>query len=102
MAIEPIPTDRAVIREELLALIAKEGLINRERLTPDATLESIGMASYDMVMILMAIEEKYGVYISVDTELSEITTLEQLLDLLTLRVQAGPTPPPELPKMTAP
>jgi acyl carrier protein len=102
MAIEPIPADKALIREDLLALIAEEGLIHRERLTPDATLESLGMASYDMVMILMAIEERYGVYISVDTQLSEVKTLEQLLDLLTVRIEAGPTPPPELPKITAP
>lgn len=95
-------SDLTNLREELLDLIAKEGLIHREKLVADATLESIGMASYDMVMVLMAIEEKYGVYIAVDTDLSEATTLDGLLDVLMQRIAAGPTPPPTLPKASAP
>lgn len=90
------------LREELLDIIEKEGLIRREKLTPDATLESIGVASYDMVMVLMAIEEKYGVYITVDTEFSEAATLGDLMNTLVERIQSGvsdprdetPLPPP--------
>lgn len=86
------------LREELVDIIAKEGLIHREKLTSEATLESIGMASYDMVMVLMAIEEKYGVYIVVDTELSEAKTLNELLAVLTRRIESGESAPkPEAP-----
>lgn len=90
-------TDTSQMREELLDLIAKEGLIDRAKLTPEATLETLGFASYDMVMILMAIEEKYSVYLPVDAEISEVKTLEQLLDILIRRIeqeQANPTPRP--------
>ncbi len=89
--------DKSEIREELLKIIEEEGLIRKERLTPDATLESIGMASYDMVMILMGIEDRFGVYISVDSDLSEVTTLSGLLDVLADKIknhdgQSAPAP----------
>jgi acyl carrier protein len=80
-------TDKEQIREQLLDIIATEGMVDRAKLTPDATIESIGMASYDMVMILMAIEEKFGVYLSVESELTEVKTLDQLLDGLADRIQ---------------
>lgn len=80
-------TDKEDIREQLLDIIATEGMVDRAKLTPDATIESIGMASYDMVMILMAIEEKFGVYLSVESELTEVKTLDQLLEALTDRIQ---------------
>lgn len=86
------------MREELLDIIAKEGLVDRAKLTPDATIETIGLASYDMVMILMAIEEKYDVYLPVDAELSEVKTLDSLLTLLVARIErekANPTPRPQ-------
>jgi acyl carrier protein len=96
-----VTQDIATIREELLEIIEKEGLIAREKLVPDATLESLNMASYDMVMVLMGIEEKYGIYLSVDTELAEIKTLAALLDFLAGRIAEGrsdPKPADEAPK----
>jgi acyl carrier protein len=91
-------TGTAEMREQLLEIIAKEGMIHREKLIPTATLETIGLASYDIVMILMAIEEKYGVYLSVDSELSDLKTLDELLNLLATRIeqqQSNPQPVPE-------
>ena len=37
-------------------------------------------------MILMAIEEKFDVYISVDSEMSEMETVQDLLDLATKKI----------------
>jgi acyl carrier protein len=89
-------SDTEELREQLLDIIATEGMVDRAKLTPDATIETIGMASYDMVMILMAIEEKYGVYLSVDSELTDVKTLDQLLTILAERVkQGGNAPAPE-------
>jgi len=93
-----VMTDTVDMREELLDIIAKEGMVDREKLTGDATLETLGFASYDIVMILMAIEEKFGVYLSVDSELSDVKTLDDLLGVLTTRIadqQANPQPKPE-------
>jgi acyl carrier protein len=75
------------VRGQLLDIIAKEGMIDRDKLTPGATLETIGVASYDMVMILMAIEEKFGVYLSVDSDVTDVTTLDDLLNVLETRIE---------------
>lgn len=77
------------MREELLDIIAKEGLIARERLTAEATFESLGLASVDVVMLLMAIEEKYNVYLPIDAELSGISTLPELLELLVAKIKTA-------------
>lgn len=81
--------DFASIRERLLTIIEKEGMIAREKLLPEATMESLNMASYDMVMVLMGIEEEFGIYLSVDAELTEIETLNGLLDHLAARIAAS-------------
>lgn len=88
-----VTKDIASIRERLLTIIEKEGMIARDKLTPEATMESLNMASYDMVMVLMGIEEEFGVYLSVDTELTEIKTLDVLLDHLAGRIAAGESDP---------
>ena len=77
-----------LLRSALIDLVAEEAMLDKERLTEDATMEHINMASYDMVMVLMAIEEKHGVYISVDTDLSEAKTFGALLDVLVRRIEA--------------
>lgn len=91
--------DDATMRTELLELFSREAVIPREKLTDDATLESLGIQSIDMVMVLMAVEEKYNVYLPVDAELSEIKTLPQLLDLFVARIRTAPPGdqrPPEM------
>lgn len=71
------------IQERLLAIIAKEGMVDREKLMPDASLDSFGVASVDVVVILLAIEEEFGVYIPVDSELAEVRTVGDLTKALT-------------------
>lgn len=44
------------IEERLLAIVSREGLIDRSRLSRDATLESLGIASADVIVILMAVK----------------------------------------------
>ena len=82
-------TDIAVLREEILDIIEKDGMIPRDKLTPDATMESLNLASYDLVMVLMGIEDKYGVYLTVDAGLTEARTLGELLDHMARRIAAG-------------
>lgn len=66
---------------ELLDLIAEEALIDRAKLTPDATIESLGIDSVDTVSVIFALEERYGVQIETD-EISRESTLMQLYDLV--------------------
>jgi acyl carrier protein len=63
------------IEERLLTIVAREGLIDRSKLSKDATLESLGIASADVIVILMAVEEEFGAYIPVDGSLSDARTV---------------------------
>jgi len=67
--------------DELLDLIAEEALIDRSKLSPQATLEALGLDSVDTVSILFAVEEKYGVKLETD-QLSRQQTLGYLMDLV--------------------
>lgn len=63
------------IEDRLLAIVSREGLIDRTKLSADATLESLGIASADVIVILMAVEEEFGAYIPVDGSLSDARTV---------------------------
>jgi len=52
--------------EELITIIAEEALIDRAKLDPAAKLEDIGLDSVDLVSVIFAIEEKYGIEIAED------------------------------------
>jgi acyl carrier protein len=82
---EPSQDVRA-ISTEILEVILAEGGVDRTRLTPDATLETLGLASIDLVMALMTIEEKFGVYIPLDNELTEAKNLEDFVDSVAGRI----------------
>jgi len=78
--------DTQKLQNELLDLVAEEAMVDRATLKAEAQLEDLDIASADFVMILMAIEEKYDVYISVDNELSDLKTVQDLLDLAAKKI----------------
>lgn len=80
--------DTATLQNELLDLVAEEAVVDRDTLKTEARLDELDIASADFVMILMAIEEKYGVYISVDNEIAELQTVQDLLSLVSAKIQA--------------
>ena len=63
------------IEDRLLVIVSREGLIDRSKLALDATLEGLGIASADVIVILMAVEEEFGAYIPVDGSLSDARTV---------------------------
>jgi acyl carrier protein len=70
------------IEDRLLAIVSREGLIDRAKLAPDATLDSLGIASADVIVILMAVEEEFGAYIPVDGSLSDARTVGEFVAAL--------------------
>lgn len=70
------------IEERLLTIVSREGLIDRTRLSADATLDSLGIASADVIVILMAVEEEFGAYIPVDGTLSDARTVGEFVAAL--------------------
>lgn len=83
-----MPSDD-VLREEIIQLIMTERNVEREKLVPEASFRSLGFESLDVVMLLMGIEEKYGIYLPIDGELSTVNTLSELLDLLVARIKTA-------------
>lgn len=82
-------TEKNDISQELLELVAREGMVDVSEITPESRLEDLDIQSADFVMILMALEEEYGVYISVDNELSEVQTVQDLLTLAQAKIEEG-------------
>ena len=70
------------IEDRLLTIVSREGLIDRSKLSRDATLDSLGIASADVIVILMAVEEEFGAYIPVDGSLSDAKTVGDFLAAL--------------------
>ncbi len=77
----------AGLETELLDLVAEEGMIDRTLLKPEALLSDLDIASADFIMILMAIEEKYGIYISVDNEMAELKSVQDLLSVASKKIR---------------
>jgi acyl carrier protein len=74
---------RQEIERRILDVIAREGMVPREKLTPDATLESLSISSIDVVSILMGLEEEFDVYVPVDGDLAMAKDVQELLSSLT-------------------
>jgi len=82
-----IVENREKLENDLLDLVADEGRIDRDLLKPEAALTDLDIASADFIMILMAIEEKFGVYISVDNEMSDLKTVGDLLNVSVKKIE---------------
>ncbi len=78
--------DRAELSNEIIDVVCKEGMIDREKVTPEATIESLDLKSIDIVMILTAIEEKFDVYIPMDGSFTEAKDVQGLIEALTEHV----------------
>lgn len=72
---------------ELLDLIAKEAIIDRDKLVREATLEDLGISSLDVISMLFELEEKYGVVIE-EGDMPQMSTLGEMSDFLLSRINA--------------
>jgi acyl carrier protein len=76
------PQEKAKLVDEIIEVIAAEGMVDRSKVTPDATIESLDLKSVDIVMILTALEEKFNVYIPMDGSLQDAKTVAGLIDAI--------------------
>jgi acyl carrier protein len=77
----------AVSADDILSVIAQEALVDRVKLTPDATLESLGIASLDIISIVFALEDRFGVVLE-QSEFEGVTTVAGLVDLVLAKAAA--------------
>jgi acyl carrier protein len=77
----------SVSADEILDVIAKEALIEKGKLTPEATLESLGIASLDIISIVFALEDRFGIVLE-QSEFEGIETVSALVGLITAKAGA--------------
>ena len=53
----------ASTQEEIIEIIAKQATVEREKITPEATMDDLAIESLDLVEIIFAIEEKFDIAI---------------------------------------
>jgi len=80
--VETKALDHTELANQIIDVIVKEGMVDREKATLDATIESLDLKSIDIVMILTAIEEKFDVYIPMDGPFHEAKNIRYLIDAI--------------------
>lgn len=75
--------------DQILDVIASSVKADPATLTPATTLDSLNIASLDMVDILFEMEERYNVYIPMGDELSQVIYLGDLIAVLAGLIEQG-------------
>lgn len=78
--------DKAQLVDDIIDVIVKEGMVDRDKVQPDATIESLDLKSIDIVMILTAIEEKFDVYIPMDGSFQDAKDVQGLIDAIAVHI----------------
>ncbi len=73
------------LQDELIEVIAAEAQVDRAKLEPDATLEEIGLDSVDLVSVIFAVEDKYGVSIG-ESDLERSATLGEMVQVIQKKI----------------
>ena len=74
--------DHTELANQIIDVIVKEGMVDREKATLDATIESLDLKSIDIVMIVTAIEDKFDVYIPMDAPFHEAKNIGDLIEAI--------------------
>jgi acyl carrier protein len=75
--------------EDILDLVAKEGLLDRTTLNPDTKLADLNIPSLEMINVLFAIEDRFGVDVDVE-EIKHAQTMRDLIDVVLTRIRPPP------------
>jgi acyl carrier protein len=86
MTREELLSDPGRVYQQVVDLIVSEGMVEREKVTPDATFDTLGLKSIDIVMVLTAVEEKFDVYIPMDGTIAEAKDLKSFIDGVIQRI----------------
>ncbi len=83
----PAPTEWPELPEDgmldrILKIVVEEGKVDAAMVSPDATLESLGLVSVDVVSILMGIEEEFDAYVPMTEDLSTARNMSELISVL--------------------
>ena len=77
-----------ITADDVLDLISKEVPIERSKLDLEATLESIDIASLDMISVMFALEDQYGVVIEQE-DLKDTAKLQDFIDVVLAKAKTA-------------
>ena len=77
-----------VTDDQVLEILADEARVPVESLTRDARLDTLGVASIDVMSSLFTLEDKYGVVVEAE-DLGHVQTLGELLDVVQAKAAAA-------------
>jgi acyl carrier protein len=80
--VETKALDHAELVNQVIDVIVNEGMVDREKVTLDATIESLNLKSIDIVMILTALEAKFDIYIPMDGPFLEAKDIGGLIEAI--------------------
>jgi acyl carrier protein len=78
----------AITADDVLTIISEEVPIDRGLLDPAATLDSLNIASLDMISVMFALEDKFGLVIEQE-DVKDAKTLQDFLDVVIAKSQAS-------------
>jgi acyl carrier protein len=78
----------AITAEDVLTIISEEVPIDRARLDPAATLESLDIASLDMISVMFALEDKFGLVIEQE-DVKDAKTLQDFITVVMAKAAAA-------------
>jgi acyl carrier protein len=81
------------LAQQIIEVIAREGMVDRSKISPTATLEDLGLQSIDMVMILNGIEEKFDIYVPMDESIQKIANVGDVITVVSGLVEANAQKP---------
>ncbi|MBE7217214.1 MAG: acyl carrier protein [Caulobacteraceae bacterium] len=79
----------AITVDDVYDLLAAEAPVERADLKPEATLESLGIASLDVISVLFALEDKFGVVVE-QADVEGARTLGDFTDVVMAKAAAAP------------
>jgi acyl carrier protein len=82
----------SVSRDSILDIVAEEALVDRARLEPEATLESLGIASLDIISIVFALEDRFGIVLE-QSDFEPVKTVDDLGVLIQSKAGAAGAAP---------
>ena len=77
--------------DQILDLIAKEGLVDRTTLTPETKIADLNIPSLEMINILFAFEDRFGVDVD-PSEIQHAKTMGDIIDVVLAHVRAPKSP----------
>jgi acyl carrier protein len=70
--------------DEILDVVAQKALIDRSKLTPEVNLADLSVSSLDMVEVIFALEDKFGVELpfNANTSAGEFKTVGDVIAMV--------------------